>query len=124
LGLGSAALFEDRELLALSRRGDLPDAPRQLLQVLSSPRAGDVVLAARTGTDFRGPWEIPEHRAGHGSLVPEHMLVPVASSIPLPQAPIRTVDIMPTMLDQLGVDIPAGLDGVAFSKIRVVEETV
>jgi hypothetical protein len=52
------------------------------------------------------------------------MLVPVASSIPLPNAPIRTVDIMPTMLHQLGADIPAGLDGVAFSRIRVVEETV
>jgi hypothetical protein len=118
LGLGNTtALFDDRELLAITRTGPLPDAPRQLLQVLRTERAGDIVLGAAHGSDLRGPWELPEHRAGHGSLIPEHMLVPVATSIPIPRVPIRTVDLMPTMLEWLGADVPAGLDGVPFTRL-------
>jgi len=35
----------------------MPDAPRQLLQLFQAPRAGDLVLAAAPGADFRGPWK-------------------------------------------------------------------
>jgi hypothetical protein len=118
LGLGGYLELEDRELLLRSRETDVPDAPRQLLQLFATPRAGDVVLAAVPGADFRGPWEIPEHRAGHGSLIREHMEVPIAASVRLPTGPIRTVDVMPAMLDYLGVPLPAvGLDGIAFSQL-------
>ena len=98
-------------------RSPFPDAPRQLLQLLASPRAGDLVLAAALGSDFRDAWEIPEHRAGHGSLIADHMEVPLAASVPLPNAPIRTVDVMPTMLETLGLPIPEGLDGLPFSRL-------
>jgi type I phosphodiesterase/nucleotide pyrophosphatase len=108
---------EDRELLACSRHTSFPDAPRQLLQLLASPRAGDLVLAAALGSDFRAAWEIPEHRAGHGSVIADHMEVPLAVSVPLPDAPLRTVDVMPTMLEMLGLPIPAGLDGIPFSQL-------
>lgn len=120
LGLGAALELEDRELLARSRDTDVPDAPRQLLQLFASARAGDLVLAAREGSDFRGPWEIPEHKAGHGSLIAAHMEVPIAASVPLPDgpAPLRTVDLMPTMLEHLGVNAPSPMDGVAFSQLR------
>jgi arylsulfatase A-like enzyme len=84
---------------------------------MSSPRSGDVVLAAERGADLRRDWEMPEHRSGHGSLIADHMLVPLAASVPLPDAPVRTVDLMPTMLEALGVQIPEGLDGVAFSRL-------
>src|SRR3989449_6569994 len=95
LGLGPARIsLDDRELLARSRRTAFPDAPRQLVQLFSSARTGDVVLAAARGSDFREAWEIPEHRAGHGSLIADHMEVPLAASVPLPDAPIRTVDLM------------------------------
>src|SRR5260370_41091050 len=106
-----------------TRETDLPDAPRQLLQVFQTSRAGDLVLAAVPGADFRGPWEIPEHRAGHGSLIAEHMEVPIAASVALPDTPIRTVDLMPTILEWLKVTMPPGvaLDGVTFSKIAVSE---
>jgi arylsulfatase A-like enzyme len=117
LELGGAVTLEDRELLARSRGTSLPDAPRQLLQLFRTERAGDVALAAGLGSDFRGPWEIPEHKAGHGSLIPDHMEVPIAASIPLPDAPLRTVDLMPTMLDVLGVAPPSGIDGVAFARL-------
>lgn len=117
LGLGYQPMQDDRELLARSRLSEFPDAPRQLLQLMSSPRSGDVVLAAERGVDFRGAWEWPEHRSGHGSLIADHMLVPIASSIRLPDAPVRSVDLMPTMLETLGVPIPDGLDGVPFSRL-------
>ena len=118
LGLGSAPLsIDDRELLGRTLGGEFPDAPRQLLQLFRSPRAGDLVLAARVGSDFRGPWEIPEHKSGHGSLIADHMAVPIAASVPLPEAPLRTVDLMPTMLELLGVPLPPGLDGVPFSRL-------
>src|SRR2546422_7145058 len=53
----------------------------QLVQLFSSARTGDVVLAAARGSDFREAWEIPEHRAGHGSLIADHMEVPLAASV-------------------------------------------
>jgi hypothetical protein len=117
LGLGCQTMQDDRELLARSLTTEFPDAPRQLLQLMSSSRSGDVVLAAERGADFRGPWELPAHRSGHGSLIADHMLVPIASSLTLPEAPVRTVDLMPTMLEALGVPIPDGLDGVPFSRL-------
>ena len=118
LGLGPARIsVDDRELLARSRRTAFPDAPRQLVQLFSSARTGDVVLAAARGSDFREAWEIPEHRAGHGSLIADHMEVLLAASVPLPDAPVRTVDLMPTMLETLGLPIPAGLDGIPFSRL-------
>ena len=122
LGLGALPLsLPDRELLESSRATQFPDAPRQLLQLLSSARSGDLVLAADPGVDFRGPWEIPEHRSGHGSLFAEHMLVPIAASVPLPDAALRTVDLMPTMLEILGAPVPDGLDGVPFSRLATLE---
>jgi hypothetical protein len=120
LGLGPASLvLDDRELLTRSRSTDVPDAPRQLLQLFRTDRAGDLVLAAREGFDFRGPWELPEHRAGHGSLIADHMNVPILSSRPLPEAPVRTVDLMPAILEWLGAAVPAGtLDGIPFSAVE------
>ena len=124
LGLGGYVELDDRQLLSRTRDSDVPDAPRQLLQLFQTPRAGDLVLAAAPGADFRGPWEIPEHRAGHGSLIAEHMEVPIAASVALPDAPIRTVDLMPTILERLDVTVPSGvvLDGVPFSKIAAAAE--
>jgi len=124
LGLGGYVELDDRDLLSRTRQTDVPDAPRQLLQLFQTPRAGDLVLAAAPGADFRGPWEIPEHRAGHGSLIAQHMEVPIAASVALPDAPIRTVDLMPTILERLDVTVPPGvvLDGVRFSTIAAATE--
>ncbi|MGH7656823.1 MAG: alkaline phosphatase family protein [Gemmatimonadales bacterium] len=117
LELGGPVLADDREMLALSRGTSLPDSPRQILQLFATSRAGEIMLAAESGYDFRGPWEIPEHHSGHGSLTPDHMLVPVAATIPLPESPVRTVDLMPTILELLGEPVPPGLDGVAISQL-------
>ena len=45
------------------------------------------------------------------------MEVPIAASVPLPAAAIRTVDLMPTILEALGVEPPDGLDGVPVSRL-------
>jgi len=120
LGLGGPLLLEDREMLLRSRVTDVPDAPRQLLQLFRTARAGDIALGARLGSDFRGPWEIPEHKAGHGSVIADHAEVPILASVPLPEAPLRTVDLMPSMLELLGVPVPEGTDGVPFSRLAAL----
>ncbi|HUC41387.1 MAG TPA: hypothetical protein VMR92_11165, partial [Gemmatimonadales bacterium] len=124
LGLNEYLELDDREMLTRSRETALPDAPRQLLQLFQATRAGDIVLAAQPGSDFRGPWEIPAHQSGHGSLIAQHMEVPIASSVALPEVPIRTVDLMPTILERLGVAIPpdVALDGVPFSRLAATPE--
>ena len=43
------------------------------------------------------------------------MLVPLLVNHPLAARPRRTVDVMPSALNALGVTVPAGLDGVAFN---------
>jgi len=59
-----------------------PDSVVQIAQIFRSRRCGDVVVTAACGYDLR-TLEIPEHRASHGSLRREHMLVPVLCSSPL-----------------------------------------
>jgi hypothetical protein len=68
-------------------------------------------VIARDGFDFRARFEVPEHRAGHGSLIRAHMQTPVWSNQPIPPAPLRTVDLFPAMLGWLGVTVPQGIDG-------------
>jgi len=100
LGLGGYVEHDDRDLLSRTRETDMPDAPRQLLQLLQTSRAG------------------------HGSLIAEHMEVPIAAGVALPDAPIRTVDLMPAILARLDVTVPSGvvLDGVPVSKIVATTE--
>jgi hypothetical protein len=74
-------------------------------------RSGDILVVAREGYDFRGRFEVPEHRAGHGSMIRVHMQTPVWSSQPIPNLPLRTVDLFPAMLNWLGVAAPQGIDG-------------
>jgi hypothetical protein len=42
------------------------------------------------------------------------MLVPLLVNHPVSRLPRRTVDVMPSALEALGIDIPAGLDGRSF----------
>lgn len=88
-----------------------PDAAVHLLDQFSSPRAGDLVVSAREGYDFRHRFEIPAHRSGHGSLIRAHMHTPLWTNHPLPAAPLRTADVFPALLDWLDVPVPAGIDG-------------
>jgi hypothetical protein len=101
----------NREWLLAAWDAAFPDAAYQLLDQFRSPRAGDLLVIANEGYDLRGRFEIPEHRAGHGSLFRAHMQTPLWTSHPLPRGPFRTIDLFPAMTDWLGLQTPAGLDG-------------
>lgn len=88
-----------------------PDAAVHLFDQFRSHRAGDLVVIANEGFDFRRRFEIPEHKSGHGSLIRAHMLTPVWSNRPVPQAALRTIDLFPAMLDWLRIPAPNGIDG-------------
>jgi hypothetical protein len=111
LRLGGSGTHRERDWLLHSLDAPYPDAPAQLLQLFRSGRTGDLVVIADPGTDLRLDWEIPEHRSGHGSLVADHMRCLAAANIPV-AGPLRTVDVFPLVLDWLGLDLPAGIDGV------------
>jgi hypothetical protein len=111
LMIGRSWSASSREWLEATWDGPFPDAPFHLLDQFRSRRSGDLLVIAREGYDFRARFEVPEHKAGHGSLIRAHMQTPVWSSHPIPAAPLRTVDLFPTMLDWLGVSVPQRLDG-------------
>jgi hypothetical protein len=75
-----------------------------------APRTGDLLVIAREGYDFRKRYEMPEHKAGHGSLIRTHMQVPVWTSHPVAPGPLRTTELFPIMLDWLGVDAPKSIE--------------
>ena len=91
--------------------GPYPDACVQLLDQFAAQRTGDLLVVGREGHDFRRRFEVPEHKAGHGSLIRAHMQVPIWSNLPMPAGPLRTVDLFPAMLHWLGEPIPDDIDG-------------
>jgi len=117
LGLGSAPLLslDSRESHEATMPTDYPDSLVQIINLAGSSRAGEIILSAARGRDFRAHYEPIPHVSTHGALHREHMLVPLLANRPLPKRPRRTVDIMPSALRALGLAIPPGLDGVAFT---------
>ena len=111
LELGGSFAGDRDAWLAHTFDAAFPDAAVHLLDQFSSPRAGDLVLSAREGYDFRDRFEIPEHKSGHGSLIRAHMHTPLWTNQPLPAAPMRTADVFPALLDWLGVRVPERIDG-------------
>jgi hypothetical protein len=109
--LGGPWSASSREWLEATWDSPFPDAPFHLSDQFRSQRSGDLLVFAREGHDFRARFEVPEHRAGHGSLIRAHMQTPVWSSQPIPAGPVRTVDLFPARLDWLGVPVPDGIDG-------------
>ena len=113
LGCGGPRQGTPREWLEATWDSTWPDAAYHLLDQFRADRTGDLLVVAREGYDFRRRFEVPEHRAGHGSLTRSHMQTPVWSSEPIPAEPVRTTDLFPAMLDWLGKPVPPGLDGEA-----------
>lgn len=89
--------------LAASAPGDFPDFVPQIVPMFDSPRAGQIVLFAANGWDFS-----PADRSGHGSALRQDMIVPFVVAGPgirqgeIPTA--RVVDIVPTVVDLLGLN--------------------
>jgi hypothetical protein len=111
LDVGRAWTASSREWLEATWDSAFPDAPFHLLDQFRTHRSGDLLVVAREGFDFRARFEVPEHRAGHGSLIRAHMQTPVWSSHPTPLFPLRTVDLFPAMLTWLGEQVPGSIDG-------------
>ena len=97
--------LSSREALIETYDTKYPDGLVQLLQIFRSSRAGDLVLSAEPGYDLRARYEYPEHRATHGGLTAEQMLIPLAVNFPIETDFIRSVDIFPTALNQFGHQI-------------------
>lgn len=110
LELGGPMSGTEAEWLTATWDRPFPDAGPQLLDQFRSSRAGDLLVIAREGHDFRERFEVPEHRSGHGSLVRSHMQTPLWSNVPVPEAPVRTVEVFTAMLAWLGVEAPAAID--------------
>lgn len=88
-----------------------PDAVVQLLQLFESRRTGDLVISAKPGIDLRARDEHPEHCGSHGSLVKDHMMVPIVLSSKVKSPYVRSSDLYPTILKYLDIEIPPGVDG-------------
>ena len=115
LGVGEARGLTPDEAHDACAAGDYPDALVQIAQLAGAPRAGDVILSAARGWDFRAARsERVPHVSSHGALHREHMLVPLVVSRPPARAPRRTGDVMPSALELLGLPVPPGLDGRSF----------
>jgi hypothetical protein len=91
--------------LAASYDDPNPDAAFALTSLFASERAGDLLVSAATGFDLRTRREWPEHHASHGALHAEHTVVPVLSSAPLPDRPLRTLDLFVHVLELAGVPL-------------------
>ncbi|MEO8880162.1 MAG: alkaline phosphatase family protein [Gemmatimonadaceae bacterium] len=115
LGVG----FEMQNVTAIDAydalaEGAYPDAIVQIAQLSASSRAGDIIVSAAPGWDFREKWEPIRHVSTHGSLHREHMLVPLLVNRPVRAAPRRTSDVMPSALAALGLPPARDLDGTSF----------
>ncbi|HPU84717.1 MAG TPA: alkaline phosphatase family protein [Candidatus Latescibacteria bacterium] len=108
---GLEGVWNSDDLLEETLATRYPDGPVQLEQLFHSPRTGDIVVSAEVGFDLRDKHENPEHFSGHGALHADHMVVPWFSTAPLPDVPLRTVDVFPTILHWMGKPIPPGVAG-------------
>ena len=90
---------------------DYPDALVQLATLVPSERAGDLVLSATPGFDFRERFEPTLHASSHGALHRDQMLVPLVVDHQPVRTPRRTTDVLPSALTTLGIPHPPQLDG-------------
>jgi arylsulfatase A-like enzyme len=86
----------------------------QIARLASASRSGEIILSAARDWDFRARYEPIPHVSSHGALHREHMVVPLLTNRPIARTPRRTVDVMPSALAALGLEIPPGLDGTPF----------
>ena len=114
LGVGRDLVGSADETFDATRDGDYPDAIVQILALASAPRAGDIILSAAPGWDFRARYEPIPHRSAHGALHRDHMMVPLLTNRPTARTPRRTTDLFASTLAALGVTAPERLDGRSF----------
>jgi len=114
LGIGSHHECSYNDAYDVTYQSDYPDALVQIAKLCSSSRSGEIILSAAREWDFRAKYEPIPHSSSHGALHRDHMLVPLITSHPVKSRPRRTVDVMPSALDALGIAHPSNLDGASF----------
>jgi hypothetical protein len=114
LGVGCDVEGGADEAYDATRNGTYPDAIVQIAALAGSSRAGDLILSATPGYDFRDRYEPIPHLSSHGALHREHMLVPLLTNRRPARAPRRTTDLFASALAALGVPAPAQMDGQSF----------
>jgi hypothetical protein len=114
LGVGSDLEAGADDAYDATRDGDYPDAIVQIVTLAGSARAGDLILSATPGWDFRSRYEPIPHRSAHGALHRDHMMVPLLMNRPAARTPRRTTDLFASALDALGIAAPAVMDGRSF----------
>ena len=114
LGIGPHEGLSDADAYDVTTSSDYPDAIVQIARLASASRSGEIILSAARGWDFRSHHEPIPHVSSHGALHREHMLVPLLTNKPVAFTPKRTVDVMPSALAALNLELPAGLDGTSF----------
>ena len=115
LGIGGDLIdVDENEAFDATFATSYPDSVVQLWHLVRCERAGDIVLSAAPGWDFRARFEPIPHVSAHGSLHRDHMLVPLIVNRRVAGTPRRTADVMPSALTALGTPVPAGLDGRSF----------
>ena len=114
LGYDSDLAGSVDELHDATRESDYPDAIAQILSLAGSSRAGDIILSATPGWDFRARHEPIPHRSAHGALHRDHMRVPLLTNRPPARAPRRTTEVFASSLAALGIAAPALMDGASF----------
>ena len=112
---GELHALDARAAFDAMAHGNYPDSLAQIAQLASSSRAGDIILSAAQGWDFREHWEPVPHASTHGALHRDHMLVPLITNRPVRGQPRRTSDVMPSALAMLGLPARAELDGESFA---------
>lgn len=106
-------LLDERASLEATFETDYPDALVQIFRLCESERSGDLIVSAAKGCDLRSNYEWPEHKASHGALLREQMIVPILSSHPIPVRACRTADVFPTILRLTGKPVPSDVDGIS-----------
>jgi hypothetical protein len=104
LGIGPLINVSARESYDATFDSDYPDALVQISRLCTSSRAGDVILSAARNWDFRAKYEPIPHVSSHGALHRDHMLVPLITNRPTHTRPRRTVDVMPSTAQVLGIE--------------------
>ena len=111
LGVGELDSLDASAAHAAAEASDFPDALVQLASLSGSARAGDLILSASRGWDFRAMWEPIPHVSAHGALHREHVAVPLLLNRRPARPPERTVDVFASAVDALGIAPPDTCDG-------------
>jgi Uncharacterized proteins of the AP superfamily len=114
LGIDECENLDLDEAHSISMESDYPDGIVQIAHLAKCPRSGDLILSASRDWDFRARYEPIPHVSSHGALHRDHMLVPLLTSRPVSTAPRRTIDVMPSALRALGIDVPPYIIGTSF----------